>query len=76
MDEPGEIFNYLYDQDIGTSLAIFYKSWAEHFEMIGATKKADELYTLGINRNAEPVDVLHRCKKYVDIFDNARKCCF
>ena len=50
----------MFDQDIGTSLAIFYKAWAERYELIGHTKKADEIYQLGINRNAGPVDVLKK----------------
>ena len=61
MDEPDLIYNYLYDQNIGTSLAMFYKCWAEHAEMIGANQKAEELYTLGINRGADPVDLLINC---------------
>ena len=53
------IIRFIY-QDIGTSLAIFYKEWAIHNEIIGNTKKADEIFTLRINRNADPVDVLKR----------------
>lgn len=63
MDDPPLIFDYMMDQDIGTGYALFYIRWAEYFELVGATKKADELYTLGINRNAQPVEILLEIKK-------------
>ena len=63
MDDPPLIFDYMMDQDIGTGYALFYIRWAEHFELVGATKQADELYTLGINRNAQPVEILLESKK-------------
>ena len=55
----------MFDHDIGTTLSLFYISWAEHFEFIGAKKKSDELYNLGINRNAQPLDVLKESKRFV-----------
>jgi len=61
MDDPKMMFDYMFDQNIGTNLAVFYKSLAEHYEMVGAYKKADELYNLGINRNAQPVEKLLKC---------------
>ena len=63
MDDPPLIFDYMMDQDIGTGYALFYIRWAELFELFGARKKADELYTLGINRNAQPVEILLESKK-------------
>jgi len=65
IDDPIDIYNYMLDNDIGTSLAIYYKSYADHLELIGATKKADEIYNLGINRNAEPLDSLKEFKGFV-----------
>lgn len=65
IDDPTDVYDYMLDNDIGSSRAIFYKSYADHLELIGATKKADEIYNLGINRNAEPLDWLKEFKRFV-----------
>ena len=62
-----DVFNFMLDNDIGTSLAIFYKSYADHLELVGSTKKADNIYNLGIYRNAEPLDWLKQFKRFVVI---------
>lgn len=48
----------MFTQDIGTSLALFYQEWAIYHELNSNKKKADEIFQLGINRNADPVDSL------------------
>nr|XP_047133055.1 uncharacterized protein LOC100198524 isoform X3 [Hydra vulgaris] len=67
VDDPNLIFEYMFDHDIGTSLSLFYICWAEHFETIGAIKKSDELYNLGINRSAQPLDVLKEGKRMFEM---------
>ena len=58
----------MFDNDIGTLLAILYKNYADHLELTGSTKKADEIYTLGINRSAEPSDLLKEFKRFLILF--------
>ncbi|XP_066912391.1 probable inactive serine/threonine-protein kinase bub1 isoform X2 [Clytia hemisphaerica] len=62
LDDPIDTFKFMMDNDIGTSLAGFYKSYAEHLELIGSTKQANEIYNLGIHRNVEPLDWLKEFK--------------
>lgn len=63
-----DVFNFMLDNDIGTSLAILYKSYADHLELAGSTKKADEIYNLGVNRNAEPLQLLTQFKRFSFLF--------
>lgn len=67
-----EIFAYLESKDVGTKHALFYEEWATAVEGLGRCvavmhkghrltsrkKKADEIYRLGINRRAAPVERL------------------
>jgi len=60
LEDPSEIFNYLYSQNIGTKSALFYRTWGTYLEISGTISKADEIYQLGINRKAEPLDILNQ----------------
>ena len=57
------MFNYMHDQGIGSLQTSFYENWAVHLEICLNYKKADEVYQLGIARNAEPVARLQRLYK-------------
>lgn len=56
--DPMEIFQYMHSQQLCSGLALFYESWAQLLEGFGDHKKADEVYNLGILRNAQPLDRL------------------
>jgi len=64
--EADDIFRYMCDQEIGTSSALLYKEWAKHHEIVGNVKRAEEIYTLGINRNADPVEELKQLRSQFD----------
>ncbi|XP_006128709.2 mitotic checkpoint serine/threonine-protein kinase BUB1 beta [Pelodiscus sinensis] len=56
--EPLDLYSYLHSQEIGTSLALFYITWAEALEARGSYKKADLIFQEGLQRRAEPQDKL------------------
>uniref|UniRef100_A0A8C8RN64 BUB1 N-terminal domain-containing protein n=1 Tax=Pelusios castaneus TaxID=367368 RepID=A0A8C8RN64_9SAUR len=56
--EPLDVYTYLHSQEIGTSLALFYVTWAEALEERGSYKKADLIFQEGLQRRAEPQDKL------------------
>ena len=57
-NDPQEIYNYLFNQKIGTELAAFYESWSWQFECAGNMKRADNIFKEGIQRGAHPLDLL------------------
>ncbi|XP_035184521.1 mitotic checkpoint serine/threonine-protein kinase BUB1 beta isoform X2 [Oxyura jamaicensis] len=57
-NEPLDLYSYLHSQEIGTTLALFYITWAEELEARGSFKKADLIFQEGLNRKAEPLDKL------------------
>jgi hypothetical protein len=64
IDDPVEIYTYMFDQKIGCGLSLLYEEWANFLERLGNTKKADTIYQEGISRGAQPLDELkqrHRC---------------
>lgn len=61
--DPSDVFNYMHDQGIGTSHALFYENWAALLETGMNYKKADEVYQIGIARNAQPLARLQRLYK-------------
>ncbi|XP_070612775.1 mitotic checkpoint serine/threonine-protein kinase BUB1 beta [Erythrolamprus reginae] len=56
--EPLDLYSYLHSQEIGTSLAQLYITWAEELEARENFKKADMIFQEGILRKAEPLDKL------------------
>ncbi|KAL8619174.1 hypothetical protein ACOMHN_049956 [Nucella lapillus] len=57
-DDPVEVYQYMFDQNIGCGLTLLYEEWANFVERVGNTKKADSIYLEGISRGAQPLDVL------------------
>ncbi|NXJ07067.1 BUB1B kinase, partial [Odontophorus gujanensis] len=57
-NEPLDLYSYLHSQEIGTTLAQLYITWAEELEARGSFKKADIIFQEGLNRKAEPLDKL------------------
>ncbi|XP_061855752.1 mitotic checkpoint serine/threonine-protein kinase BUB1 beta [Colius striatus] len=57
-NEPLDLYSYLHSQEIGTTLAQLYITWAEVLEARGNFKKADLIFQEGLQRKAEPLDKL------------------
>ncbi|XP_054246734.1 mitotic checkpoint serine/threonine-protein kinase BUB1 beta [Indicator indicator] len=56
--EPLDVYSYLHSQEIGTTLALLYITWAEVLEARGSFRKADLILQEGLQRKAEPLDRL------------------
>ncbi|KAI1128906.1 Mad3/BUB1 homology region 1-domain-containing protein [Nemania abortiva] len=59
-DSPRETFVFLSRHSIGESLALFYEEYAAWLESAGRWTQAEEVYKLGIERDARPVQRLIR----------------
>ncbi|KAL7794589.1 Mad3/BUB1 homology region 1 domain-containing protein [Trichoderma ceciliae] len=59
-DSPRETYLFLSRQGIGESLALFYEDYAAWLEGAGRWAQAEEVYKLGIEREARPVQRLLR----------------
>ncbi|RWA12459.1 hypothetical protein EKO27_g2652 [Xylaria grammica] len=59
-DSPRETFVFLSRHSIGESLALFYEEYADWLESAGRWNQAEEVYKLGIEREARPVQRLIR----------------
>ncbi|KAF1848547.1 uncharacterized protein K460DRAFT_364542 [Cucurbitaria berberidis CBS 394.84] len=59
-DAPRETFAYLARHNIGDGLALFYEEFAAWLESAGRYTQAEEVYNLGIEHNARPVERLVR----------------
>ncbi len=59
-DAPRETFMYLSRHGIGEGLALFYEEYAAWLEGAGRWAQADEVYRLGIDRDARPQQRLIR----------------
>ncbi|KAJ6029205.1 hypothetical protein N7444_012192 [Penicillium canescens] len=66
-DAPRETFAFLARHRIGESLALFYEDFAGWLEGAGRWSQADEVYRLGMDREARPVERLAR--KYSEFQD-------
>lgn len=59
-DSPRETFVYLSRHAIGETLALYYEEYAAWLEGAGRWSQAEEVYKLGIEREARPVSRLVR----------------
>ncbi|OHW95792.1 checkpoint serine threonine-protein kinase bub1 [Colletotrichum incanum] len=59
-DSPRETFLFLSRHNIGETLALFYEEYAAWLEGAGRWNQAEEVYKLGIEREARPVQRLMR----------------
>ena len=59
-DAPRETFAYLARHNIGEGLALFYEDFSAWLEGAGRWNQADEVYKLGIEREARPTERLLR----------------
>jgi checkpoint serine/threonine-protein kinase len=66
-DTPRETFLFLSRHGIGESLALFYEEYAAWLEGAGRWAQAEEVYKLGIERDAKPQQrLLRRFKEFED----------
>ncbi|KAL4867262.1 hypothetical protein BDV12DRAFT_171594 [Aspergillus spectabilis] len=63
-DSPRETFAFMARHHVGEGLALFYEEFAAWLETAGRWTQADEVYRLGIDREARPTERLVR--KYSD----------
>ncbi|KAI9370479.1 Mad3/BUB1 homology region 1-domain-containing protein [Aspergillus egyptiacus] len=63
-DSPRETFAFMARHHVGEGLALFYEEFAGWLESVGRWNQADEVYRLGIDREARPTERLVR--KYGD----------
>ncbi|KAL6707558.1 protein kinase [Coniothyrium glycines] len=59
-DAPRETFAYLARHNIGEGLALYYEEFAAWLESAERFAQAEEIYNLGIEKNARPVERLVR----------------
>lgn len=48
LENPGDIFKFLYKNHIGDGHALFYLAWAMVAEKAGSFKKAEKIYLKGV----------------------------
>lgn len=60
MEDAKDVFAFMEANGIGTRVAITYVARATVAEQLEDYQLAHDTYMLGINRNAEPTDVLHK----------------
>jgi checkpoint serine/threonine-protein kinase len=70
-DTPRETFAFLARHNIGDGLALFYEEFAAWLESAGRWAQAEEVYTLGIEREARPQERLLR--KFAQFRDRAER---
>ncbi|NXH20569.1 BUB1B kinase, partial [Bucco capensis] len=63
-NEPLDLYSYLHSQEIGTTLALLYITWAEELETRGNFKRADLIFQEGLQRKAEPLEKLQFHHRY------------
>jgi checkpoint serine/threonine-protein kinase len=59
-DSPRETFAYLARHNIGEKLALYYEEFAAWLESAGRWTQAEEVYNLGVERDARPLERLVR----------------
>ncbi|NP_001082116.1 BUB1 mitotic checkpoint serine/threonine kinase L homeolog [Xenopus laevis] len=58
INEPGQYFEYLYNQGIGHQSAALHVTWAQLLETQGDLQSASALYQKAIHSNAKPMEIL------------------
>jgi checkpoint serine/threonine-protein kinase len=59
-DAPREVFAFLARHSIGEGLALYYEEFAAWLENAGRWSQAEEVYKMGIEKDARPVERLAR----------------
>ncbi|SGY81412.1 BQ5605_C009g05496 [Microbotryum silenes-dioicae] len=64
IDCPEDCYKFLFAKGVGERLAMLYEEYAAVLEQAGRRTQADQVYSLGINRSAAPLDRLK--KRYTE----------
>lgn len=57
--DPVEIYEYMFNQGIGSKSALFYRDWALHLENLGNLKKAEEILHEGLKMTTDNKEELN-----------------
>eukprot|EP00198_Chlamydomonas_reinhardtii_P003270 XP_001692606.1 predicted protein [Chlamydomonas reinhardtii] len=58
LPDPGDVFLYLREKDIGRDFALYYEAYATFFELRANFQSADAVYMDGVQRGAKPLERL------------------
>ena len=58
VDDPLDIYMYMFDKNIGCRQSDLYHEYASYLEYIGDIEKADIICKEGISQGAEPLNAL------------------
>ncbi|XP_039226490.1 uncharacterized protein LOC6529090 [Drosophila yakuba] len=59
-----EFYQQMYNNGIGTMLADFYIAWAYSYDLSGNMRKADEIFRLGLECRAQPLEELKEAHQH------------
>ncbi|KAI8124188.1 Mitotic checkpoint serine/threonine-protein kinase BUB1 [Lucilia cuprina] len=62
--DPAECYQQLFNAGIGTMVADFYIAWAYCYDLVGNTRKADEVFRRGIACRAQPLEDLQEAHQH------------
>ncbi|KAL4716638.1 hypothetical protein ACJJTC_008273 [Scirpophaga incertulas] len=68
LSNPLEIYQRLYNTGIGIECSEFYRAWACYCEESGDYKKANQVYMLGLQAKAQPLDELEQAHMNFQLF--------
>lgn len=68
LSNPLEIYQRLYSTGIGVECAEFYRAWACYCEESSDYKKANQVYMLGLQAKAQPLDELEQAHMNFQLF--------
>ncbi|CAK8680527.1 unnamed protein product [Clavelina lepadiformis] len=66
-DNADDTYAYMRSEGIGTKCASFYVMWAEEHEKYDKYKKAQAIYELGENNEAQPAEILIKMKNAFEL---------
>jgi len=61
------LYQTVYNQGLGTQCALFYRAWADLLDRHNDFKRVDQIYLLGIQSDAKPVEELEQAHLYVEL---------
>ncbi|XP_041970931.1 mitotic checkpoint serine/threonine-protein kinase BUB1-like [Aricia agestis] len=68
LPNPTEMYQRLYNTGIGVECSEFYRAWACYCEESGDYKKANQVYMLGLQAKAQPMDELEQAHMNFQLF--------
>merc|ERR1711962_740011 len=63
LDQPELVYAKMEERRIGSSLAIFYRDWAEHCAHQGSYDEVERIIEKAEHRNAGPCHIIAKCKE-------------